>query len=178
MANPTSVEAAIISQNGNAYDDGFVPDFWAPIWRYAADRSDETEAEPCAALGRLMPSEWQYKHGVPDPDHSRPRTLGTMTSRWSQRPGVDQGTARTFRRLLKRIVASTRPSISTSATDRCPLLALWGRERRDLRRPSRATAFTRYMPEAQLELLDGGHFLLESNIEDAVRIIREWRASF
>ena len=31
LENPGAVEG-VISQNGNAYDEGFVPDFWAPIW--------------------------------------------------------------------------------------------------------------------------------------------------
>src|ERR1700710_331464 len=28
---------AIVSQNGNAYEQGFVDSFWAPLWRYGVD---------------------------------------------------------------------------------------------------------------------------------------------
>ena len=60
----------------------------------------------------------------------------------------------------------------------CPAaLALWG-ENDEIFGSAGAKAFLRDAPHARIELLDGGHFLLESNIEDAVRIIREWRASF
>ncbi len=38
LAAPDAVEG-VISQNGNAYEEGFVPDFWAPIWAYGDKRS-------------------------------------------------------------------------------------------------------------------------------------------
>lgn len=58
LAGPDQV-TAIVSQNGNAYDDGFVPDFWAPVWRYAEDQNADTEADLRPALG-IEAIRWQY----------------------------------------------------------------------------------------------------------------------
>src|SRR4051794_16707891 len=51
LADPDAV-VAVVSQNGNAYEEGFVPEFWAPIWAYGADRSAEHESQLRPALGR------------------------------------------------------------------------------------------------------------------------------
>ena len=51
LADPSAV-VGVISQNGNAYEEGFVPDFWAPIWAYGDDRSDANAQALRAALGR------------------------------------------------------------------------------------------------------------------------------
>ena len=64
LADPAAV-VAVISQNGNAYEEGFVPGFWDPIWADAAERTDATRDALRPALGREA-VEWQYTHGVPD----------------------------------------------------------------------------------------------------------------
>lgn len=79
LAEPESVEA-VISQNGNAYEEGFVPAFWEPIWNYGADRSVENEEALRPALEREA-VEWQYKHGSPTRRPSTP-TPGNTTSHY------------------------------------------------------------------------------------------------
>lgn len=64
LADPAAIEG-IISQNGNAYEEGFVSEFWEPIWAYGADPSDENEQALRPALAREA-VEWQYTHGVAD----------------------------------------------------------------------------------------------------------------
>ena len=49
LRRPTAV-TAIISQNGNAYDAGFVPDFWAAVWAYAEAPGPATEPAVRGAL--------------------------------------------------------------------------------------------------------------------------------
>ena len=51
LADPESVEG-VVSQSGNAYEEGFVPEFWAPIWAYGSDPSAANEAALRPALGR------------------------------------------------------------------------------------------------------------------------------
>ncbi|WP_420910940.1 alpha/beta fold hydrolase [Rhodococcus sp. OK519] len=59
----------------------------------------------------------------------------------------------------------------------CPVLAVWG-ENDEIFGPAGAEAFRRDVPHARVELVDGGHFLLESNLDEVVRVIDEWRSSF
>src|SRR5690606_25768607 len=84
LADPGAV-AGIISQNGNAYEDGFVPDFWAPIWQHSANPTPETEHALRFALSREA-IQWQYTHGVPDAStRSEERRVGKVgRSRWAQ----------------------------------------------------------------------------------------------
>src|SRR5690242_6733864 len=42
--------AAIVTQNGNGYEAGFVPEFWAGIREYHRDRNPRTEAAMREAL--------------------------------------------------------------------------------------------------------------------------------
>ncbi|WP_420845381.1 alpha/beta fold hydrolase [Mycobacterium lentiflavum] len=56
---------------------------------------------------------------------------------------------------------------------RVPLLAVWGRGD-EIFGPAGAEAFTDDLPEAQIHLLDGGHFLLESALDEVVGLIREF----
>src|SRR5699024_3633563 len=51
LADPDSVEG-VVTQNGNAYEEGFVPEFWAPIWNYAADPSESNAAALLPATER------------------------------------------------------------------------------------------------------------------------------
>lgn len=87
LADPEAV-LAVVSQNGNAYEEGFVPEFWEPIWTYGAHRSPENEAGLRPALGREA-VEWQYTHGVPDPSLIDPDAWEHDLALLA-RPGVDR----------------------------------------------------------------------------------------
>ncbi|MFE4500912.1 alpha/beta fold hydrolase [Rhodococcus sp. NPDC056743] len=173
LADPESVEA-VISQNGNAYDEGFVPEFWEPIWAYGADRSDENERALRPALEREA-VEWQYKHGVADEATVDPDAWEHDLALLS-RPGVDRAQLDLFADY-----ASNRqlyPAVHDwLRTNQIPLLAVWGKND-EIFAPAGAEAFRRDVPGAHVELIDGGHFLLESNLDDVVRTIEEWRSTF
>jgi len=68
-AHPERVESLII-QNGNAYDEGLLA-FWDPIKTYWSDR---TAANAEALVGFIAPAgvEWQYTHGVRNPETISP----------------------------------------------------------------------------------------------------------
>jgi surfactin synthase thioesterase subunit len=51
------------------------------------------------------------------------------------------------------------------------LLAVWGRNDQ-IFGPDGALAFARDLPKAEINLLDGGHFLLESRLTEVVALIR------
>lgn len=173
LTEPQAVEG-VISQNGNAYDEGFVPDFWAPIWAYGAERSQANEQALRPALGRQA-VQWQYQHGVRDESTVDPDAWEHDIALLN-RPGVDRaqlalfGDYHTNRDLYPAVHAWLRES-------KVPVLAVWG-EHDQIFRTAGATAFLQDAPHARVELLDGGHFLLETHVEEVASIIREWRASF
>src|SRR5579875_1764709 len=63
--NDPSAIIAIISQNGNGYDAGFVESFWKTVWAFQQERTAETEAAVRQFL-TLEATKWQYLTGVPD----------------------------------------------------------------------------------------------------------------
>ncbi|MGB3374222.1 MAG: alpha/beta hydrolase [Microbacterium sp.] len=173
LADPDSVEG-IISQNGNAYEDGFVPDFWAPIWQHSTAPTPHTEQALRYALSREA-IEWQYTHGVPDPSTVDPDAWEHDIALMS-RPGIDLAQLALFTDY-----ASNRPLYPQLQewlrAAQIPVLAVWGRND-EIFGPAGATAFQRDVTDARVELLDGGHFLLESHFDEVAAIIREWRAGF
>ncbi|WP_375000940.1 alpha/beta fold hydrolase [Aeromicrobium sp. CTD01-1L150] len=172
LANPESVEG-VISQNGNAYEEGFVPGFWDPIWNYGAEPSASHEQALRPALGREA-IEWQYTHGVPDVATVAPDVWEHDIALMA-RPGVDRAQLALFADYAsnRALYPQVHDWLRGSAT---PVLAIWGRND-EIFDPAGATAFARDVPDARIELLDGGHFLLESHLDEVVKIIREWRAA-
>lgn len=171
LAAPEAVQG-VISQNGNAYEDGFVTEFWEPIWAYGADPSAENEQALRPALGREA-IHWQYTHGVPEVSTVSPDTWEHDIALMA-RPGVDRAQLALFadyatnRPLYPRLQQWLRDS-------GVPVLAVWGKND-EIFAAAGATAFLRDSPEARIELLDGGHFLLESHLDEVVGIIRDWGA--
>ncbi|MDA8370017.1 MAG: alpha/beta hydrolase [Nocardiopsaceae bacterium] len=162
---------AVITQNGNAYEDGFVPQFWAPVWAYAKDPSPETEPAVRAALG-LDAIRWQYLHGVDRPELVDPDTW-TFDHRDISRPGNDLAQLALFRDYATN--PPLYPQVHTYfRQSRVPLLAVWGAE--DLIfGPDGARAFAQDLPDAEIHLVPGGgHFLLESHLDTAVDHIRDF----
>lgn len=173
LAAPEAVEG-IISQNGNAYEAGFVPEFWAPIWDYAAERSEQNERRVRPALGREA-VHWQYTHGVADQTTVDPDAWEHDLSLLA-RPGVDRAQLNLFadyasnRAIYPRLQQWLRES-------QVPVLAVWGRND-EIFGAAGAEAFRGDVSDARVELLDGGHFLLETHLDEVVDIILRWRRSF
>ncbi|MFV2104266.1 alpha/beta fold hydrolase [Micromonospora sp. LOL_024] len=165
---PHSPVSAVVSQNGNGYDAGFVPDFWNPIWAYGEDRNPQTEAALRTALERDA-IVWQYTHGVPEPSVVSPDTW-TLDHALLQRPGNDEVQLRLFhdyrtnRALYPRLQEHLR-------INRIPVLAVWGGNDQ-IFSPNGATAFGEDLPDAEVHLLDGGHFLLESALDEVTELTR------
>lgn len=171
LADPDAV-TGVISQNGNAYEDGFVPDFWDPIWADAAQRTDATRDALRPALGRAA-VEWQYTHGVPDPTTVDPDAWEHDLALLA-RPGQDDVQLALFRDYVTN--RALYPEVHAWLRDSgVPVLAIWGRND-EIFAAAGARAFRRDVPAARIELLDGGHFLLESDLDRVVTTIRQWLA--
>jgi pimeloyl-ACP methyl ester carboxylesterase len=167
LADPGAV-TAIITQNGNGYDAGFVEAFWKPVRDYWADRNPQTEAAMRQAL-TLDTIRWQYLTGVPDQSLVSP---DTWHHDWAliSRPGNDLIQLDLFADyatnlpLYPQLHAYLRES-------RVPVLAVWGRGD-EIFGPDGARAFADDAPDAEIHLLDGGHFLLESQFDATAGYIR------
>ncbi|MFT2713274.1 alpha/beta fold hydrolase [Clavibacter sp. Sh2126] len=170
LADPGAV-TGVITQNGNAYEEGFVPSFWDPIWADGAERTDATRDALRPALGRDA-VEWQYTHGVPDPSVVDPDAWEHDLALLA-RPGQDDVQLALFRDYAtnRELYPAVQAWIRES---RVPLLAIWGRHD-EIFGAAGAEAFRRDAPHARIELVDGGHFLLESQLDLVVRTIGEWQ---
>jgi pimeloyl-ACP methyl ester carboxylesterase len=169
LADPSAV-VAVISQNGNAYEEGFVPGFWDPIWADAAERTEETRDALRPALAREA-VEWQYTHGVPDPTTVDPDAWEHDLALLG-RPGQDDVQLALFRDYATN--RALYPAVHAWIREsRVPVLAVWGRND-EIFAPAGAQAFLRDAPHARIELVDGGHFLLESHLDGVVGTITDW----
>jgi len=169
LADPSAV-VGVISQNGNAYEEGFVPEFWNPIWADGVDRTEATKNALRPALGREA-VEWQYTHGVPDPTTVDPDAWEHDLALLA-RPGQHDVQLALFRDYATN--RALYPAVHAwLRASQVPVLAIWGRND-EIFAPAGAQAFSNDASNARIELVDGGHFLLESDLDRVVSTITDW----
>jgi len=164
---------AIVTQNGNAYEEGLSP-LWAPLRAYWADPSPANRSVLRGWLGEAD-VRLQYEAGVPRDQLDR-IAPDNWTLDWVRlgRPGNSDiqielfGDYRTNVALYPEFQAFLRGR-------RPPLLVLWGRND-PFFTVAGARAFLRDIPEGELHLLDGSHFLLETHGPIATAILRDFLA--
>jgi pimeloyl-ACP methyl ester carboxylesterase len=166
--NEPSAITAIVTQNGNGYDAGFVESFWKTVWAYQHDQTDETEAAVRQFL-TLEATRWQYLTGVPDETVVNPESWHHDYALIS-RPGNDEVQLKLF--LNYATNAAVYPRLHEYfRNSRVPLLAVWGHGD-EIFGPAGARAFTEDLPDAEVHLLEGGHFLLESALDEVTELTR------
>jgi pimeloyl-ACP methyl ester carboxylesterase len=157
LADPAAI-TAIITQSGNGYDAGFVESFWRTVWDYQREQTPETEHAIRQAF-TLEAIKWQYLTGVQDETLVSPDTWHHDFALLS-RPGNDEIQLRLFRDYATN--SPMYPALHEYLRrDRPPVLAVWGKND-PIFGPEGARAFAQDVPDAEIHLLDGGHFLLES----------------
>jgi len=167
LADPAAV-TAIVTQNGNGYEDGFTQAFWKPVREYWQEQTPHTDGAIREAL-TLDAIRWQYLHGVPDQSVVSPDTWYHDFALVS-RPGNDRIQLNLFADYASNI--PLYPYLHAYLRDsRVPLLAVWGRND-EIFGPDGARAFAADAYHAEIHLLDGGHFLLESDLDNAAAHIR------
>ncbi|HEX3761693.1 MAG TPA: alpha/beta hydrolase [Kofleriaceae bacterium] len=162
---------AIISQNGNAYEDG-LSDGWTPIRAYWQDPSDKNR-QALRAFLKPETTRWQYTHGAPDPALVSPDGQN-LDNFYLARPGADEVQLDLLGD-YKTNVALYPTFQNYFRTHRPPLLAVWG-NRDPFFLPAGAEAFRRDNPAAVVRFLDTGHFALETHARDIAQSIREFLA--
>jgi pimeloyl-ACP methyl ester carboxylesterase len=158
---------AIISQNGNAYEEG-LSEGWNPIQRYWQEPSEKNRA---ALRDFLSPDsvKWQYTHGASDESLIAPESY-TLDSALLARPGNDEIQLDLFLDYASNVALYPRFQ-EYFRTKRPPLLAVWGRNDPFFTPPG-AEAYRRDIPDAEVHFFDTGHFALESHHNEiAARIL-------
>jgi pimeloyl-ACP methyl ester carboxylesterase len=163
--------AAIISQNGNAYEEG-LSEGWNPIRAYWQEPS---QANRDALRTFLTPetTRWQYTHGVADETTVAPDGL-SLDNFYLARPGADEVQLDLFGD-YKSNVALYPTFQKYFRTHKPPLLAAWGRNDPFFLPPG-AEAFKRDIPGAVVRFLDTGHFALETHASEIAAAIRGFLA--
>jgi len=161
--------SAIISQNGNAYEEG-LSEGWNPIQAYWRE---PTPANRAALRSFLTPAsiEWQYTHGVPDPSEVAPDGHA-LDSYYMSRPGADEVQLDLMLDYASN-VALYPVFQDYFRTHQPPLLAVWGRHDPFFLPPG-AEAYKRDIPGASVRFLDTGHFALETHAGEIATAIREF----
>jgi len=168
LAHPERI-TAIISQNGNAYEEG-LSDGWNPIQKYWK----EPTAENRAALREFLKPEatqWQYSHGVQDTALLAPEAY-QLDSALLSRPGNDEIQLDLFLDYASNVALYPKFQ-EYFRTKRPPLLAVWGKNDPFFLPPG-AEAFKRDNPSAEVHFFDTGHFALETHAQEIGRAINDF----
>jgi pimeloyl-ACP methyl ester carboxylesterase len=161
---------AIISQNGNAYEEG-LSDGWNPIQAYWKDPSPANR-EAIRMMVAPQTTIWQYTHGVPDTTRVSPDGYGL--DNYLARPGNDEIQLDLFLDYASN-VALYPAWQKYFRTSRPPLLAVWGKND-PFFLPAGAEAFKRDIPDADVRFFDTGHFALETHVAEIATAIGEFLA--
>jgi pimeloyl-ACP methyl ester carboxylesterase len=161
--------AAVITQNGNAYVEGFFGDAMEPLLTYGRERSEAN----AAALREIISMDglkWQFTHGVSDRSVVDPDTWINAHAAVASTPERIAAQLELFADYSSNVELYPRVH-EYFRSSQVPLLAVWGRNDQ-IFGPDGALAFARDLPNAEINLLDGGHFLLESRLPEVVALIR------
>jgi len=168
LAHPERI-TAIISQNGNAYEEG-LSQGWNPIQKYWK----EPTAENRAALREFLKPEttkWQYLYGVADESLVAPEAY-ELDSALLARPGNDEIQLDLFLDYASNV--ALYPKIQEYLrTKRPPLLAAWGKNDPFFLPPG-AEAFKHDNPSAEVHFYETGHFALETHNREIVDAIGDF----
>jgi pimeloyl-ACP methyl ester carboxylesterase len=157
---------AIISQNGNAYEDG-LSDGWAPVQAYWKDPSPANR-EAVRSMVQPETTIWQYTHGVPDVTMVSPDGYG-LDNFYLARPGADEIQLDLLLNYASN-VALYPAWQEYFRTSRPPLLAVWG-SNDPFFTPPGAEAFKRDIPGADVRFVPTGHFALETHVDEIAKAI-------
>jgi pimeloyl-ACP methyl ester carboxylesterase len=160
---------AIISQNGNAYEEG-LSEGWNPIRSYWKDPSTANR-DALRAFLKPETTHWQYTHGVADPTLVSPDGQ-SLDNFYLARPGADEVQLDLLGDYKSNI--ALYPAFQNYfRTYQPPLLAIWGRNDPFFLPPG-ADAFKRDNPRAIVRFLDTGHFALETHAAEIAVAIRDF----
>jgi pimeloyl-ACP methyl ester carboxylesterase len=168
LAHPERI-TAIISQNGNAYEEG-LSQGWNPIQKYW---KEPTPGNRAALRDFLTPdaTKSQYLYGVQDQMLVAPESY-SLDSALLNRPGNDEIQLDLFLDYASNVALYPKFQ-EYFRTKQPPLLAVWGKNDPFFLPPG-AEAFQRDNPNAEVHFYDTGHFALETHAKEITNAIRDF----
>jgi pimeloyl-ACP methyl ester carboxylesterase len=169
LAHPERV-TAIISQNGNAYEEG-LGHAWDPIRKYWAQPSAENHDIIRQSVLTAGGTRWQYTHGAANPETIAAESY-TLDTALLERLGNKEIQLDLFLdyasnvRLYPKFQEYFRKS-------KPPLLAIWGKNDPFFIPPG-VEAFRKDIPNANVQFLDTGHFALETHVVEIAGPMKEF----
>jgi pimeloyl-ACP methyl ester carboxylesterase len=158
-AQPQSIEA-IISQNGNAYEEGLTS-AWDPICQYWEKPTPENRKNLRALLQHDF-TRLQYVAGARDPEMISPDTW-TLDQHLLNRPGnaeIQLDLLYDYRNNLTQYPLSQ----AYLRAHQPPTLVIWGRND-PFFAPAGALAYAKDLKDVDVHLINAGHFALEGNVD-------------
>jgi pimeloyl-ACP methyl ester carboxylesterase len=171
MARPERI-TAIISQNGNAYEEG-LSSGWNPIQKYWKEPTVQNRA---ALRDFLTPeaTKWQYTHGVANPDAVPPESY-TLDAALLERPGNKEIQLDLFLDYASNV--KLYPQFQEYFRRlKPPLLAIWGKND-PFFLPAGAEAYQKDLPHTTVQFLDTGHFALETHVVEIAEAVKHFLAA-
>ena len=169
MAHPDRV-TAIVSQNGNAYEEG-LGDAWGPIRKYWAAPTAENREVIRKNILTLEATRWQYTHGVANPDSVPPESY-TLDAALLERPGNKEIQLDLFLDYASNV--QLYPKFQEYfRRSKPPLLAIWGKND-PFFIPAGAEVFRKDLPNAEVQFLDAGHFAIETHVVEIASAMQEF----
>lgn len=162
---------ALVVQNGNVYDEG-IAGFWDPIKAYWAS-GGQAEREALRWLTSIQATTWQYTNGVKDvalvsPDAALLDQLGM------DRPGNQEIQLDLFYDYRTNI--PLYPAWQAYfRRHRPPALVVWGAND-EIFVAAGAAPYRRDLPDAEIHMLDTGHFALETHGAEIAGRMRDFLA--
>jgi pimeloyl-ACP methyl ester carboxylesterase len=169
MRRPERI-AALIIQNGDIYEDVLGPKY-APLQEYFRNPTPEGRAK----LGEAVSEEGYRDEFLNDvrPELADRIAPDLWKLHWSL-------TTPRRREITVGVIAGLRENLawfpryqSYLREHQPPTLIVWGPQDGFMPEPS-ARAYLRDLPKAELHLLDGGHWLLETNLSEVVALTRDF----
>lgn len=170
-AHPEKVQS-IISQNGNAYLEGFSEN-WAPWEKYWRSPTPENREACRDSLTPPTIRDFQYLHGA-DAQLVSPDGY-SLDIAYMSRPDAEEIQLDLI--LDYRTNVELYPVFQSYFREHQPkLLAVWGKND-PFFLPAGALAYKHDLPSAEIHLLDTGHFALETHVDEIASLMLEFLAN-
>lgn len=159
---------AIVTQNGNAYEEGFSKEWepWQTYWR------EPTPAHREATRAALTDEAIRFQHEHGSPAGSVSPDAYMLDTLYMRRPEAQE--------IQLDLILSYRTNVALYPKfqaylrqHRPPVLAVWGKHDVFFLPPG-AHAYRRDVPDAEVHLLDTGHFALETHHAQIATLMRDF----
>ena len=168
LKHPERVSGLIV-QNGNAYEEG-LKEFWDPIKAYWADGS-AAHRKALDVLVVLKTTKFQYLDGVKDPTRIDPDNW-VHDQALLDRPGNRDIQLDLFHDYGSNV--PLYPQFQAFFRERKPpTLIVWGQNDKIFPADG-ARPYLRDLPDAEVHMLDTGHFALEDKADEMIPLIRSF----